>query len=1016
MSIALVIAGVERTNYVAPASVSFSHMLGSRSTATLRLVVPNADFNPEVGQTMAIYEEGLNVFGGTIDAKDLKRLATGGWNITLSCVSHEQHLDKRMIPIAVYQNQTAGAIVTDIITKYAQGDELFLGDIRDGATVSKIVYDYTRISQALDDLAQLSGYIWYVTPTNLLNFVPRDTYDAPFALDNSFTLWTDNLLLRQTREDFRDVQYIRVSFSAFAPYIEYLDGDGVTQNFNVSLLVNRVDSITLSTAIRSSVVGTLSGIPFDGESITINGIVYFWKSVLDNSLANGVHIGSTVAQCLANLYAAINDTGLNKSFAYSGATVAHPNCSAAAPSGSTITVRYKVGGTVGDGTPVSDSTASFSWAASSMSGGVDGTVTVVDFGIENLDTDKAWYYSIGQTTIKQRATDAPLDVGTFLEVIYRPLGYDVMALQDDAVIDQRRIVENGSGVYEHIIDDSRNTDAKGALAKAQAVLDTYKNIPEWLEYETYERGLRVGQLQTINISNPPVNGRYLIQTLDAQSDGKRFKYKVKGLDGTRIGTWLKFWEQLALVGTGSSGSSINVSGGAGSTGAGKSNDWVQESPHGPKNGSNAVFTLTWVPQTSRLTGLQIVILTKNGVQLTPFVYSSEGYATLGGDYTLAGNLLTLAVAPNADDFLVAEYFPLILGPVGAPVSGALHISFSYFQAVTANGPQPSVIPYWRTLTAHVGPHPPYYDASNTNAVSQTGVSSLVGASPPPHDGLTIPVPADNVAGGVSISGDRVCNLDFTRTFDVDLEADLQTLYVICSTPGTLFWINSSGALDSELQVWNVYATKTYANGFVEVYFPSKCSIDTPGAGRGTASAANFRADVTDHTSSGLSQEPGIAFWDFKKAIPATTIRMNCGGLDYIDAGGNLWLADKSYNGAANTSAHTISGTTEQYLYQTAQVSNADPTPLKYSFNEAIGNYTVKLRFAETVMTAAGQRVFNIDVNGTAVSGFDIWAAAGAADTLYELDLSVVVTAGVLNITLTPVTSHAMISTIEIVPA
>ena len=41
------------------------------------------------------------------------------------------------------------------------------------------------------------------------------------------------------------------------------------------------------------------------------------------------------------------------------------------------------------------------------------------------------------------------------------------------------------------------------------------------------------------------------------------------------------------------------------------------------------------------------------------------------------------------------------------------------------------------------------------------------------------------------------------------------------------------------------------------------------------------------------------------------------------------------------------------------------------------SYTVTLYFAETYLTAAGQRLFNVTINGTTVlSSFDIFAAAG----------------------------------------
>jgi hypothetical protein len=45
-----------------------------------------------------------------------------------------------------------------------------------------------------------------------------------------------------------------------------------------------------------------------------------------------------------------------------------------------------------------------------------------------------------------------------------------------------------------------------------------------------------------------------------------------------------------------------------------------------------------------------------------------------------------------------------------------------------------------------------------------------------------------------------------------------------------------------------------------------------------------------------------------------------------------------------------------------------------------GTYTVTLYFAETYLTAAGQRLFNVSVNGaTVLSSFDIYASAGGAN-------------------------------------
>jgi hypothetical protein len=73
------------------------------------------------------------------------------------------------------------------------------------------------------------------------------------------------------------------------------------------------------------------------------------------------------------------------------------------------------------------------------------------------------------------------------------------------------------------------------------------------------------------------------------------------------------------------------------------------------------------------------------------------------------------------------------------------------------------------------------------------------------------------------------------------------------------------------------------------------------------------------------------------------------------------------------------------VYQTERWggdSSSMPAPFSYTFSNltAGAGYTVRLHFAEIFWTAAGQRRFNVAINGTQVlTDFDIVAAAGAAD-------------------------------------
>lgn len=64
------------------------------------------------------------------------------------------------------------------------------------------------------------------------------------------------------------------------------------------------------------------------------------------------------------------------------------------------------------------------------------------------------------------------------------------------------------------------------------------------------------------------------------------------------------------------------------------------------------------------------------------------------------------------------------------------------------------------------------------------------------------------------------------------------------------------------------------------------------------------------------------------------------------------------------------------MYGTERYGSAHAS-FGYSIPLANGTYNVSLDFAETYVTAAGQRIFSVSINGTQVlTNFDIYAAAG----------------------------------------
>jgi hypothetical protein len=147
----------------------------------------------------------------------------------------------------------------------------------------------------------------------------------------------------------------------------------------------------------------------------------------------------------------------------------------------------------------------------------------------------------------------------------------------------------------------------------------------------------------------------------------------------------------------------------------------------------------------------------------------------------------------------------------------------------------------------------------------------------------------------------------------------------------------------------------------------------------------------------------------------SAVRVNAGGGAYTDPAGRVWSSDSGFNlGASYVTGASVSGTTTPALYQSEHWHNA---PFQYQVSLPNGSYNVNLKFAEIFFQNAGQRIFNVSINGApALTNFDIVAQAGGAFKALDKQFTVNVTSGTIVIQFVPVLDNPKISAIEIVPA
>jgi hypothetical protein len=164
--------------------------------------------------------------------------------------------------------------------------------------------------------------------------------------------------------------------------------------------------------------------------------------------------------------------------------------------------------------------------------------------------------------------------------------------------------------------------------------------------------------------------------------------------------------------------------------------------------------------------------------------------------------------------------------------------------------------------------------------------------------------------------------------------------------------------------------------------------------------------------SGPAADGNPVLVDESRAALTAVFQVNSGGSavspfssDQFYSGGTAYSTSNaiSTNGVTNAAPAAVYQT-ERYGDQT------------YTFNGLTANasYTVRLHFAEIYFNSAGQRVFNVSINGSKVlSNFDIYAVAGA-NTAYVRDFTATAnSSGQIAVQYVSVTNYAKSSAIEI---
>lgn len=182
MSIYITVGGVERSPLID--SLTISQALNQQTTCEMTFLVSDT-WLPSVGAAVEVWHDLLLRYAGTIDTVDRRAAAPGAQFITITCLDHTAILGRRLAGEYSWVNVPAGQILEDIVNRSLTDEGLYTSGLQQGPVVKSWQTDYQTVAEAAQQLGEMAGYVFRITPDRVVRFHPPEQFDAPFQIGPS---------------------------------------------------------------------------------------------------------------------------------------------------------------------------------------------------------------------------------------------------------------------------------------------------------------------------------------------------------------------------------------------------------------------------------------------------------------------------------------------------------------------------------------------------------------------------------------------------------------------------------------------------------------------------------------------------------------------------------------------------------------------------------------------------------------------------------------------------------------
>lgn len=272
MAITVRVGGVDRTRFITgDGQMTWTDQVNGQGDLQLEFCTPTSGpdvWTPLDGQEILVLEDGVRRFGGHLVEPEVTGSPEFDAAYHACSASQFTKVTDRFLVARIYDEHTLDAIVADIVDQDMGAEGISTAGVEPGPTIVKAVFNHVTVTVAFNQLAELTGWSWWIDNDNVLHWRPRSSMVAPFDLTSvgadslTPTITAGTFRIRPDRQKYRNTQRVRGGQDLTDPRPETLVGDGERRVFATAFPIGAVPTVEVSRA----------GGPFAEETVGILGV------------------------------------------------------------------------------------------------------------------------------------------------------------------------------------------------------------------------------------------------------------------------------------------------------------------------------------------------------------------------------------------------------------------------------------------------------------------------------------------------------------------------------------------------------------------------------------------------------------------------------------------------------------------------------------------------------------------------------------------------------------------------